>query len=91
MASFMEDFYYGNINPQARGSTVNSEMRKKVGMLSENEDLLNKKLTGEEKKLFNDYISIWSDVNSDSNLDSFMVGFKMGAKFTYDTFVKDKT
>ncbi len=91
MASFMEDFYYGNINPQARGSTVNSEMRKKVGMLSENEELLNKKLTGEEKKLFNDYISIWSDVNSDSNLDSFMVGFKMGAKFTYDTFVKDKT
>ena len=91
MASFIENFYYGNISPQACSPAVNSEMQKKISMLSESEEFLNKKLTGEEKKLFNDYISMWSDVNSDSNFDSFMVGFKMGAEFTYDTFVKDKT
>ena len=44
MADFIEDFYYGNIEPQ--------------------------------------------ECNSELNADCFISGFRLGAKFTYDTFVK---
>jgi prolipoprotein diacylglyceryltransferase len=44
---------------------------------------------GEEKSKFLDHVNAWSVVNGESNLDSFIVGFRLGAKFTYDTFISD--
>ena len=49
-----------------------------------------KSLSGENKKKFLDFVNAWSVVNGESNLDSFMMGFRLGANFTYDTFVNDE-
>ena len=53
MANFIEEFYYVNLDPQARSTKQN-----KV-------------------------------VNGESNLDSFIMGFRLGANFAYDTFVSE--
>ena len=52
-----------------------------------NEDYLTENLSGESKKKFLDFVNTWSIVNGESNLDSFIIGFRLGANFTYDTFV----
>lgn len=55
MSNIIEDFYYGNIEPQE----ANSEL------------------------------SPYIEFSTTSNADSFISGFRFGAKFTYDTFVKN--
>lgn len=54
-----------------------------------NEDFLTEKLSGESKKNFLEFANAWGVVNGASNLDSFIMGFRLGAKFTYDTFVNE--
>ena len=49
MNSFIEEFYYGNIDPQARSSEQNKKVQRDMETLHESEDFLTDKLSGEEK------------------------------------------
>ena len=60
------------------------------GFLTDNEDFLTDKLSGEEKKRFLQYVDAWASVNGESTLDSFITGFRLGAQFTFDIFVTSK-
>ena len=91
MKNFIEEFYYGNIEPQARSTKQNKAVQKQMKILMTNEDLLTTALSDENKKQFLDYVNAWSIVNGESNLDSFIMGFRLGAKFTLDTFVTSET
>ena len=82
--NFIEEFYYGNIDPQA--SDISPYMRKQMRLLSDAEELLTARLTGDEKAHFADYSGAWAAVNSESNRDSFVTGFRLGALFAMDTF-----
>ena len=90
MGRFIEEFYYGNIDPQARSTEQNKAMQKQMQVLMLNEDYLTEKLSGESKKKFLEFVNAWGVVNGESNLDSFIMGFRLGADFTYDTFVSDE-
>ena len=48
-----------------------------------NEDFLTERLPGENKKKFLGFVNAWSVINGESNLDSFMMGFRLGANFTW--------
>ena len=87
MPRFIEQFYYGNIEPQERSTKMNKSVQKQLEIMMKCEDLLTEALTDEKKQWFLDYIDAWHEVNSESNLDSFIMGFRLGAAFTYDTFV----
>lgn len=87
MSKFIGEFYYGNIDPQARSTKQNKKVQKQMEVLMLNEEFLTDTLTGENKKRFLAYINAWNFVNGESNLDSFIMGFRLGASFTYDTFV----
>ena len=89
MKNFIEEFYYGNLDPQTRSTKENKTVQKQMGVLMLNEDFLTENLSGESKKNFLEFCNAWSVVNGESNLDSFIMGFKLGAKFTYDTFVNE--
>ena len=54
-----------------------------------NEEFLTDNLSSENKKRFLDYVNARSIVNGESNLDIFIMGFRLGAQFTYDIFVND--
>ena len=90
MGKFIEEFYYGNLDPQARSTKQNEAVQKQMEVLMLNEDYLTENLSGESKKKFLDFVNAWSVVNGESNLDSFIMGFRHGANFTYDTFVSDE-
>ena len=89
MNNFIEEFYYGNLDPQARSTKQNKAVQKQMEILMLNEDFLIENLSGESKKKFLDFVNAWGVVNGESNLDSFIMGFRLGAKFTYDTFVNN--
>ena len=89
MSGFIEDFYYGNIEPQECCSELKSELKKKLSVLAEKEEILMSKLNDEEKVLFVSYTSTYNDFLTVSIADGFISGFRLGAKFTYDTFITD--
>ena len=89
MGKFIEEFYYGNIDPQARSTKQNKAVQKQMEVLMLNEEFLTEALSGENKKKFLDFVNAWSVVNGESNLNSFMMGFRLGTNFTYDTFVSE--
>lgn len=91
MPRFIEEFYYGNIDPQARSTKCNSAVPKELQILSDAEEYLTEKLTEENKSKFLDYVNAWGVVNGESNLDSFIMGFRLGANFTYDAFISTET
>ena len=49
MARFIEEFYYGNIDPQARSTKQNKTVQKQMEVLMKTEDLLTNALTDEPK------------------------------------------
>ena len=89
MSGFIEDFYYGNIEPQECCSELKCELKKKLNSLTEKEETLNSRLSGKEKDLFVTYVNTYNDFLTVSIADSFISGFRLGAKFTFDTFVTD--
>lgn len=91
MARFIEEFYYGNIDPQARSTKQNKAVQKQMEILMKNEDLLTNALHNEQKKWFLDFSNAWNVVNGESNLDSFIMGFRLVANFTYDAFISTET
>ena len=88
MKSYIEEFYYGNIEPQELSSELGSSLKKKLNSHVKNEDEFKEKLSEEEKKLFKKYSDSYNEFLSMSVADSFISGFRLGAKFTHDVFVK---
>ena len=91
MKNYIEEFYYGNIEPQARSTKQNKAVQKQMEILMTNENFLTTVLSDENKKRFLDYVNAWGIVNGESNLDSFIMGFRLGAKLMLDTFITSET
>ena len=87
MTNFIEELYYGNIDPQDSGFEQDESVQRELRTISENEDWLTEHLTGEEKKHFLDFADAWSAYNGDATLDGFITGFRSGATFVMDTVV----
>ena len=87
MKSFIEELYYGNIDPQNSGFEDDESVQRELRTISENEDWLTEHLTGEEKKCFLDFADAWSAYNGDATLDGFITGFRLSARFVFDTFL----
>lgn len=46
-------------------------------------------MKSKREKMFATYVDLANQTESASSLDRFLVGFRLGAKFTYDTFVRE--
>ncbi len=89
MKSFIEELYYGNIDPQNSGFEEDEGVQRTMQTIRENEEFLADTLTGEEKKRFLDFADAWSAFNGEATLDGFVSGFRLGARFVLDTFLSD--
>ena len=87
MPNIIEEFYYGNIEPQEITTELRAKLRNKLAALSKTEEEISGKLTETENELFDKYLQQSGEFLCVSNADSFIAGFKLGAKFTYNTFV----
>ncbi len=85
--SFIEEFYYGNIDAQSYNSEFGTELKKKLNDLTELEKQIAGLLSGKEKELFLNYTDRYIEFTSSSLVDAFTSGFRLGSEFTLDTFV----
>ena len=87
MSSIIEEFYYGNIEPQALSTEITPKLKKKLSALVKKEEELTAMLPEKEKELFVNYVLAYNEFSSIGHSDSFISGFRLGARFTYDTFI----
>ena len=80
--NIIEELYYGNIDPQDRGYRPKSPVKKASDSLNDLEEKLTEQLVGENKELFLHFCNA-------SELDTFITGFRFGARFMMDTFLSD--
>ena len=85
----LEDLYYGNIVPQARSYRPGSPQKEQQEAVSELESQLNEKLDVECLRLFRSFVSNYAQCLGDAALDTFIVGFRLGARLTWETFLSD--
>ena len=88
MSNIIEELFYGNLEPQELTTELTPRLKKKLRELVKKEEELTSKLSEEEKALFFNYTSAYNEFSSISIADGFVSGFRFGARFAYDTFVK---
>ena len=88
MSSIIEELFYGNLEPQELTTEITPRLKKKLNVLVKKEEELSAMLPEKERELFTNYVSAYNEFLSISIADGFVSGFRFGAKFTYDTFVK---
>ena len=83
--NIIEELYYGKIDPQDRGYRPKSPAKKASDSLNE----LTEQLAGENKALFLRFCNAYAEFMGESELDTFITGFRLGARFMMDTFLSD--
>ena len=90
MSNIIEELYYGNLEPQELTTEITPKLKKKLSSLVKKEEELTAMLPEKEKELFANYVCAYNEFSSISIADGFISGFRLGARFTYDTFIEAK-
>ena len=85
--NILEEFSYGNINPNEKCFKRQSEFATFVKIVSDNEEKLIAYLGGEEKHLFSQLMNAQSEILDTEARERFIEGWKLGARFMLDTFI----
>ncbi|MCL2694876.1 MAG: hypothetical protein FWE69_00960 [Clostridiales bacterium] len=90
--NILEELYYGNVHPTSKCYDRDSEYAKFVGIIGANEERLAAFLCGipsaeKEQHLFSQLMNAQGEVSAFNELNRFIEGFQLGAKFMLDTFL----
>ena len=87
--NIIEELYYGNLDPQNRGYRLKSPVKKASDSLNDLEEKLTEQLADENKTLFLRFCNAYAEFMGESELDTFITGFRLGARFMLDTSLSD--
>jgi len=87
MTNIIYDLYYGNITTNE--SSINKQIERQLDILDHHEKKIKELLSEEGNVLFSEFINAWRETSSHSDYVNFKNGFRLGARFAYDTFVKN--
>jgi len=87
--NILEELYYGAIDPQDRGYHSERPVKQASDSLNDLEEKLTEQLAGENKALFLRFCNAYAEFMGESELDTFITGFRLGARFMMDTFLSD--
>ena len=89
--NFIENLFFGNVDPQSRAEKPGSRADKLRIYVTDHLQEIENALPDEQRSLLDKIFDAQSELDTISELDSFIVGFRLGAAFTYDTFVNTDT
>ena len=87
--NIIEELYYGNIDPQDHSFCPKNPVKKASDSLNDPEEKLTEQLAGENKELFLRFCNAYAEFMGECELDTFIAGFRLGARFMMDTFLSD--
>ena len=86
----LEELYLGGISPGERIGKHNRQYEKALENTIKVGDALTASLTPEQKELFENYMDAQREVNVLTDCDTFIYGFKLGAKIMMDVLTDGK-
>ena len=89
MKNMIEELYYGNIDPQGCGSCPNSPVKRASDAVTGLEEELLKRLDGEDKDLFLRFCNAYSEFLGESERETFITSFRLGARIVMDIFMSN--
>ena len=89
--SFLDELYYGNINPNNNRNRSSLPYEKAVKTFSDMENKLTKELNGENLKLFNDLVNASDEISATSGVENFKIGFRLGVLAMCDSLFFDNS
>ena len=89
--SFLDELYYGNINPNENRNRKHLPYEKAVRTFSDIESKLSKELNGENLKLFNELVKASDEISATSGVENFKIGFKLCVLMMCDSVFSDNS
>ena len=86
----IRDLYLRNLCPMDRSYPPGSSLRKAARRLAELESQLLETLPEEARQLFLNYQEAAGEIACADARDSFITGFRCGARFTFDAFLSEE-
>lgn len=84
--NFIEELYYGNINPCEKKLESNSQCAKALERFCMVEEKLSKELKGEELSWFIEAVNASDEITACTGLENFKTGFVLGARMMAECF-----
>ena len=78
--SFLEEFWYGNIEPMEYDNSSYKEYTKLLELICRNEEKLKATMTDEQKELFSKYTDCVREYQTITDYLLFQNSFKLGAR-----------
>ncbi len=88
--NFIEELYYGNIQPNQKLYKRNSQYAKDTERFCRCEDKLHELLEGKELDIFNNLVNTHDEITAAVSLDNFKLGFRLGVQMICDSLIFDK-
>lgn len=89
MTDFIRELYYGNLRPMSEGE-IPDDLAELVTHAGDLEERLTDALEGELLNLFLDYVDTCNEAGALDGEESFITGFRYGARFMADVFGGDE-
>ena len=89
--SFLDELYYGNINPNENRNRKKLSYEKALKTFSDIESKLTKELNGENLKLFNELVNASDEISATSGVENFKTGFRLGVMMMCDSLFSDNS
>ncbi|HIU57717.1 MAG TPA: hypothetical protein IAA61_07920 [Candidatus Ornithomonoglobus merdipullorum] len=88
--NFIEELYYGNIDPNRKKFDKNTQIAEALKLFCENESRLNEVLTGDDLRLFHDMVNAGDEITACTGVENFKIGFILGVRIMIDCFKSDE-
>ena len=85
MRGILEEFWYGNINPQEQSKEHNSEVRHLLTLMGKNRDTLSETLTEEQRETLAKYDDCVNEMYGIIEREIFAYAFRLGGRLMLET------
>ena len=79
MQKYLEDFYYGDIQPNLKDYCKSKQYSDANAVINDVEEKLTELLNQNEKHLFLDFVNAHDEIVGVARVESFISGFRIGA------------
>lgn len=86
MINLIEDLYFENFNQRARNAPSHDECLKYTEQAAKLRDKFIATLQEEQLQLYMEYDKVLNNVSDANNRETFVAGFRLGARLTLDAF-----
>ena len=85
MKSILEEFWYGNIDPQVDATRDNKEVKNLLALMMQNREKLCEKLNDEEKEILEKYDDCQIEMNSLIEREIFRYAVSLGMRLSFES------